>query len=628
MVNTRGIARDFEPSYAFLILCPDQDFCYNLIGGITKADRICPLERKDLAIRMTSSWTVAQQCWKNIGLIPFGPGALLPFIWKRVVSISNLLPKSLCPDVAKKNELGPLAADVAATWPQIGTVSFGVSRCFFGFALIRANDLNPSQTTASPCRPLVQVNQLSTVCKSNSPRRTIDSGEEDLLVISKLYFKHFRYLLNFWARSTCGLLFKRLSCKSLEPLSLCFLLVFNFFNGHCLSFPSLWCLERQGESDRVFLSSLGPESLPVRTITSEFGSRTTRLEPFQLLEGCVDPQYLLTHEGEGSCWIGLKASKAEKTSPSSGHPVAIPNSPGENSTQFRVVGSLFPESLVSLILMPGRGKCTGFSKGQKCSTNRCHAGSRLLGSSGLSISWNPQALGYPHFQLLFGLEGLCSHEHPSGPKGQNRSPPGRPVEPGPPLSHMRCHIGLVSTATGHLKRHPLVHWSGHSHVEEEVVCISYQDDLHQKGVWMGMRILTLKNRIFLRNVGAQSISLTSPSKEPILESSLHRPWSFIENLLAIFFYFEVNDVVPSDSAYHSGRSSQAFFLEGSISLDKFRFQRDYWRMSRTRVKSWGALESDSDEISEDCVVYGLFLEFFSLYREIGVLGNPKRPIAY
>ncbi|KAF7832254.1 uncharacterized protein G2W53_014587 [Senna tora] len=277
MVNTRGIARDFEPSYAFLILCPDQDFCYNLIGGITKADRICPLERKELAIRMTSSWTVAQQCWKNIGLIPSGPGALLPFIWKRAVSISNL---SLCPNVAKMNELGPLAADVAATWPQIGIVSFGVSRCFFGFALIRANDLNRSQTTASPCRPLVQVNQLSTICKSTSLRRTIDSGEEDLLVISKLYFKGLQKLPPAFP-------------IAVEPI---------FVGCSC---------HRSDQNPSL------SEQLPLSLVP----------EP----PGCVDPQYLLTDEGEGTCWIGLKASKAGKTSPSSGHPVAIPNSPEEGA---------------------------------------------------------------------------------------------------------------------------------------------------------------------------------------------------------------------------------------------------------------------------------------------------------
>ncbi|KAF7832060.1 uncharacterized protein G2W53_014393 [Senna tora] len=646
MVNTRGIARDFEPSYAFLILCPDQDFCYNLIGGITKADRICPLERKELVIRMTSSWTVAQQCWKNIGLIPSGPGALLPFIWKRAVSISNLLPKSLCPDVAKKNELDPLAADVVATWPQIGTVSFGVSRCFFGFALIRANDLNRSQTTASPCRPLVQVNQLSTVCKSTSPRRTIDSGEENLLVISKLYFKHASSIFVTCSTSGPGVL---VACSSsVSPVRALSLLAFVSCLSSISSMATAFLFLLCGALSVKGLQKL-PPAFPIAVEPifvgcscrrsdqnpSLFGSRTTRLEPFQLLEGCVDPQYLLTHEGEGSCWIGLKASKAGKTSPSSGHPVAIPNSPVENSTQFRVVGSLFPESLDLDYWGPLDGAFPVWLVFLLVPADDMQ---NRVESPSLAPGGNPQALSYPHFQLLSGLEGLCSHEHPSGPKGQNRSPPGRPVEPGPPLSHMRCHIGLVSTATGHLKRHPLVLWSGHSHVEEEVVCISYQDDPHQKGVRMGMRILTLKNQIFLGNVGAQSISLTSPSKEPIFpplkgfgileKSSLHRPWSFIENLLAIFIYFEVNDVVPSDSAYHSGRSSQAFFPEGSISLDKFRFQRDYWRMSRTRVKSWGALESDLDEISEDCVVYGLFLEFFSLYREIGVLGNPKCPIAY
>ncbi|KAF7832253.1 uncharacterized protein G2W53_014586 [Senna tora] len=209
-------------------------------------------------------------------------------------------------------------------------------------------------------------------------------------------------------------------------------------------------------------------------------------------------------------------------------------------------------------------------------------------SPSLALGGNPQALGYPHFQLLSGLEGLCSHEHPSGPKGQNRSPPSRPVEV--------CN-GICS-------------W-----------CIE-----HEWGYGWECESLTLKNRIFLGNVGAQSISLTSPSKEPIfpplkgfgiLESSLHRPWSFIENLLAIFIYFEVNDVVPSDSAYHSGRSSQDEGQElgclgelSSLALPPHPLRRD------------------SDEISEDCVVYGLFLEFFSLYSEIGVLGNPKCPIAY
>ncbi|KAF7843856.1 putative ribonuclease H protein [Senna tora] len=112
MADGRGGSGNLYPLNAFITLCFDKELLpmwrkFHVIENLLEEGprnlvirlvqvwfvllRRCPLVRKDPTILVTSPWIVSQQCWKNKGLIPSGPGALCPLIWNRAVLISILV---------------------------------------------------------------------------------------------------------------------------------------------------------------------------------------------------------------------------------------------------------------------------------------------------------------------------------------------------------------------------------------------------------------------------------------------------------------------------------------------------------------------------------------------------------
>ncbi|KAF7844128.1 uncharacterized protein G2W53_001033 [Senna tora] len=177
-----------------------------------------------------------------------------------------------------------------------------------------------------------------------------------------------------------------------------------------------------------------------------------------------------------SYWIGFSSLNVGIISPCSGYLVALPNSPGANSTQFKVVEFLSSGFLCSVSLIPAGGPSTDVDGGQKCSTALCHSGSRLLGSPGFIISSTigivvaaPSLYSYPDSEKMYVVgEGWGPINIPNFPINELIVSA---------MSGVRCSIGMsqswihtVTLVTNSLLRTKLV---SHLNMVRRPPCIAH-----------------------------------------------------------------------------------------------------------------------------------------------------------
>ncbi|KAF7831871.1 uncharacterized protein G2W53_014204 [Senna tora] len=271
---------------------------------------------------------------------------------------------------------------------------------------------------------------------------------------------------------------------------------FYFFYLNGLPSPLFWCLEGQGKSNKSNLTLLldklqdkfhlkGAFTFPAwillwhlqliplvmsiffirttsRAITGAGGNRggrNVKVPPVMLS--------LMPSVGGVLSWARalldspvpkLSSSKIGAILPSKGHPVARPYSPGVNSIQFKDARSLSSGLLVSLILMPGKGNCTGvevkppeylpeIQTQVECPIHAPGAGLRFL------------VFLYP--LSLPGTVGSCCRLHLRVESGTFLLREQNKLDQS--LAHRHSRIDLGPIASTHQEKHPPALCSCHNH---------------------------------------------------------------------------------------------------------------------------------------------------------------------